>query len=49
LSASQQAQTANLISQIKPCPIPAYITCNPYDSTPFYGYNQGYINGGCCA
>ena len=50
LSASQQAQTANLISQIKPCPIPAYITCNPYDSyTPFYGYNQGYVNGGCCA
>ena len=50
LSASQQAQTANLLSQIKPCPIPAYITCNPYDSyTPFYGYNQGYVNGGCCA
>ena len=50
LAASQQAQTANLISQIKPCPIPAYITCNPYDSyTPFYGYNQGYVNGGCCA
>ena len=50
LAASQQAQTANLINQIKPCPIPAYITCNPYDSyTPFYGYNQGYVNGGCCA
>lgn len=50
LQASQQAQTANLINQIKPCPIPAYITCNPYDSyTPFYGYNNGYVNGGCCA
>lgn len=50
LSASQQAQTANIINQIKPCPIPAYITCNPYDSyTPFYGYNNGYVNGGCCA
>ena len=51
LSASQQAQTANLISQIKPCPIPAYITCNPYDSyNPYaYGYTNGYINGGCCA
>lgn len=47
LSASQQAQTANLISQIKPCPIPAYITCNPYDS--HYGYYGGYVNGGCCA
>ena len=50
LAASQQAQTANIINQVKPCPIPAYITCNPYDSyTPFYGYNQGYVNGGCCA
>lgn len=50
LSASQQAQTANIINQIKPCPIPAYITCNPYDSyTPFYGYGNGYVNGGCCA
>ena len=51
LSASQQAQTANLISQIKPCPIPAYITCNPYDSyNPYaYGYANGYVNGGCCA
>ena len=50
LSASQQAQTANIINQIKPCPIPAYITCNPYDSyTPFYGYSNGYVNGGCCA
>ena len=51
LSASQQAQTANLISQIKPCPVPAYITCNPYDSyNPYaYGYANGYVNGGCCA
>ena len=50
LSASQQAQTANIINQIKPCPIPAYITCNPYDSyTPFYGCGNGYVNGGCCA
>ena len=49
LSASQQAQTANLISQIKPCPSPAYITCNPYDSYPgFYGYGN-YVNGGCCS
>lgn len=30
LSASQQAQTANIINQIRPCPVPAYITCNPY-------------------
>ena len=30
LSAPQQAQTANIVNQIRPCPVPAYITCNPY-------------------
>lgn len=30
LSASQQAQTANIINQIRPCPTPAYIVANPY-------------------
>ena len=29
---SQQAQSANLISTLKPCPIPAYITCSPYQT-----------------
>ena len=38
LSASQQAQNAYLINELKPCPIPAYITCNPYQSVP---YNNG--------
>lgn len=47
LAASQQAQTANIISQVKPCPIPAYITCNPYDSYNPYVYGTGYLNGGC--
>lgn len=32
LAASQQAQNAYLINELKPCPIPAYITCNPYQS-----------------
>ena len=42
--------TCLTLNQVKPCPIPAYITCNPYDSyTPFYGYANGYVNGGCCA
>ena len=27
---SQQAQTANLINQLRPCPIPAYPSCSPY-------------------
>lgn len=54
LSASQQAQTASIVNQVRPCPVPAYLTCNPYDSyNPFGGYNlygyNGYngYNGGC--
>ena len=29
LAASQQAQNAYLLNQLNPCPVPAYITCNP--------------------
>ena len=36
---SQQAQSANLISSLKPCPIPAYLSCSPYQT---FGFN------GCC-
>lgn len=32
LAASQERQNNYLIEQLKPCPIPAYITCNPYQS-----------------
>lgn len=46
LAASQERQNNYLIDQLKPCPIPAYITCNPYQSYP-YGYN-GYNNGCGC-
>lgn len=45
LSASQQAQTANIVNQIRPCPVPAYITCNPYGcGCNNYGYP---FNNGC--
>lgn len=30
LSASQQAQTANIVNQIRPCPTPAYVVPNPF-------------------
>lgn len=40
LRASQEAQNNYLINQLKPCPIPAYITCNPY-SGQYYGCNSG--------
>ena len=42
LTASQEKQSNYLIDQLKPCPIPAYITCNPYQS-----YNYTGCNGGC--
>ena len=32
---SQQAQTAGLIAELRPCAKPAYITCSPY--TTAYG------------
>lgn len=47
LSASQVAQNQYLVNQLKPCPVPAYITCNPYTAS----YGVGLQNGcGCgCA
>jgi hypothetical protein len=41
LAASQAAQNSYLINQIKPCPVPAYITCNPYTSAYGFGLNAG--------
>lgn len=34
LQVSQQAQTANIINMLRPYPMPAYITCSPYQTTP---------------
>lgn len=50
---SQQAQSANLINQLRPCPIPAYLSCSPYTSYDPYGRNGLFGNGcgcnsGCC-
>lgn len=42
---SQQSQNQYLINQIKPCAIPAYITCSPYESA-FIGSRYG-SNCGC--
>lgn len=43
LSASQAKQNQYLIDQLRPCPVPAYITCNPYAAS----WGVGYSNGGC--
>ena len=32
---SQQAQSANLIAELRPCAKPAYITCSPYQARSF--------------
>lgn len=48
LAASQSAQNNYLINQLRPCPVPAYLTCNPYAASyGFSGYNNGSC-GGCC-
>ena len=49
-AASQQLQTANLINQLRPCPIPAYPSRSPYQSYSWgqvLGYPYGYNNCGC--
>ena len=38
---SQQAQSANLISTLRPFPIPAYQTCSPYTSNNGCGHSYG--------
>ena len=49
MSALSQQQTQTLVNQLRPCPIPAYITCNPFgcqgDNYPYGLYNGG--NCGC--
>lgn len=44
LSASQAQQNSYLLNELKPCPIPAYITCNPYQS---YSLSALYGNNNC--
>lgn len=44
LAASQAKQNQYLIDELRPCPVPAYITCNPFAAS--YGFS-GYNNSGC--
>lgn len=47
LGLSQSAQTANIVNQLRLCPVPAYLTCNPFGCNGgFTGYGYGY-NDGC--
>lgn len=46
LSALTQQQTQNLVNQLRPCPVPAYLTCNPFGCNGgFTGYGYGYNDG----
>lgn len=45
-SALLQQQTQNIVNQVRPCPVPAYITCNPYGCNGGFGYGYG---DSCCA
>lgn len=47
---SQVAQTSNIINELRPYPIPSYITCSPYVSAfaNAYGYGCGCNNGCGC-
>ena len=49
---SNDRQSAYLLNELKPCPIPAYLTCNP--NAPYglgygVGFGLGTHNGGCGA
>lgn len=41
LSASQSAQNQYLVNQLRPAPVPAYITCNPFAASYGCGCNSG--------
>ena len=43
-SALTQQQTQNLINQLRPCPVPAFPSCSPYQA---YSWGQVF-GGGCC-
>lgn len=50
LQLSNNAQTQTLVNQLRPCPIPAYLSCSPYTSynpTSLYGNNGCGCNSGC--
>ena len=45
LAASQAKQNQYLINELRPCPVPAYITCNPYAAS--YGFSTNGCGCNC--
>ena len=51
LAQSQANQNQYLINTLRPCPVPAYISCNPWANQAAYGScgtAYGYGCGTCC-
>ena len=55
LALQNNAQTQTLINQLKPVPVPAYLTCSPYNSCNMsglfsngYGFGYGFNGCGSC-
>lgn len=43
-----QATARQVVNEVRPCPQPAYLTCNPYTGQTYTGYSyNGYNNSGC--
>lgn len=39
-----------IVNQLRPCPVPAYLTCNPFGCNGgFTGYGYGYNDGCGCS
>lgn len=55
MSALLQQQSQNIINTVRPCPIPAFVTCNPWSGNggfygngyPYGGYPYGGYGDGC--
>lgn len=47
LALQNNAQTQTLVNQLKPVPVPAYLTCSPYTAYPTGNIFGGFNNCGC--
>lgn len=47
LAASQEKQNSFLVDQLRPCPVPAFLTCNPYTGTTYSNVGNCGCNTGC--
>lgn len=43
---SNDRQTRSIVEQLRPCPVPAFLTCNPYTGQTYGGY--GVPSNSCC-